>query len=153
MASGRATVAANSVNCSEAETAGYGGPNLPHFRRRLRRLQQLLGFTAQDLDRIPVLPTSVCDVAGRSVGDFRTVLVGELRCGLQEQQLPRRLRAANNYVTSGNSERRRGDSNSRATCMAAGFQDRCNRPLCHPSRVYRPHGLWQNRAIRERPWL
>src|SRR5262245_4002920 len=33
-------------------------------------------------------------------------------------------------------KRRGGDSNSRATCMAAGFQDRCNRPLCHLSGVF-----------------
>ncbi len=29
--------------------------------------------------------------------------------------------------------RRGGDSNSRASCEAAGFQDRCNQPLCHLS--------------------
>ena len=31
--------------------------------------------------------------------------------------------------------RRGWDSNPRAPCEAAGFQDQCNRPLCHPSNV------------------
>ena len=29
--------------------------------------------------------------------------------------------------------RRGRDSNPRETCISAGFQDRCIRPLCHPS--------------------
>src|SRR5579862_8331469 len=29
--------------------------------------------------------------------------------------------------------RRGGDSNSRSSCELAGFQDRCNQPLCHLS--------------------
>ncbi len=36
---------------------------------------------------------------------------------------------------------------------AAGFQDRCNRPLCHLSKMSQPDELCQNRASPERAWL
>ncbi len=37
-------------------------------------------------------------------------------------------------------ERREGDSNPRYPCGQAGFQDRCNQPLCHPSSNQTPPG-------------
>lgn len=50
---------------------------------------------------------------------------------------------------TGASKRRGGDSNSRATCMAAGFQDRCNRPLCHLSKVTSDFAIKRLRRARE----
>lgn len=48
---------------------------------------------------------------------------------LATNALPQRLFSANQR----RSERRGRDSNPRTCCHVVGFQDRCNRPLCHPS--------------------
>jgi integrase/recombinase XerD len=46
-------------------------------------------------------------------------------------------------------QRRGGDSNPRSGCPDSGFQDRCNRPLCHLSEVHNVSSLltfWQPRS-------
>ena len=43
-------------------------------------------------------------------------------------------------ITCGDMKRRGGDLNPRGL-SPDGFQDRCNRPLCHPSTVYSTRGF------------
>ncbi len=57
-------------------------------------------------------------------------------------------------MAHGQSVKRRGrDSNPGWTCIHAGFQDRCNRPLCHLSKCFSSQQLQPNCVTVDRAWL
>lgn len=70
---------------------------------------------------------------GRTIGSEsqKTSPIGMTDGGEPDAKLGGKSR--DNPDISSEIERREGDSNPRYPCGQAGFQDRCNQPLCHPS--------------------